>query len=127
MTEVKLTANGLELHSVDALPYPLNMAYVAMVKGLMYNADNLNALYEFATGLSAELQANLRPGIIAEGMECKFNEGTVREVAKDLYFMSTPPLPEDEQHYTQPLDSIIFKNICPKNITKRQLTAMQGK
>ena len=61
MTEVKLTANGLELRSVDALPYPLNMAYVAMVKGLMYNIDNLNALHEFATGLSVEQQEKLRP------------------------------------------------------------------
>ncbi|MBE6112002.1 MAG: hypothetical protein E7195_03125 [Peptococcaceae bacterium] len=127
MTEVKLTANGLELHSVDALPYPLNMAYVAMVKGLMYNIDHLNALHEFATGLSVEMQEKLRPGIIAEGMEGKINEGTIRDVARDLYFMSTPPLPEDEQHYTQPMDVIIFKDVCPKNITKRQMAAMQGK
>lgn len=127
MTEVKLTANGLELRSVDALPYPLNMAYVAMVKGLMYNADNLNALHEFVNGLSAEQQEKMRPGIIEQGMECPFSEGTVREVAKDMYFMSTPPLPEDEQHYTQPLDAIVFKNICPKNVTKRQMSAMQGK
>jgi hypothetical protein len=41
--------------------------------------------------------------------------------------MSTPPLPEDEQHYTQPMDVIIFKDVCPKNITKRQMAAMQGK
>lgn len=127
MPEIKLTASGMELHFVDALPYPLNMAYVALIKGLMYNADNLNALSEFVTNLSKELQDGLRASVIAEGMEAKFNEGTVREVAKDLYFMATPMLPENEQHYTQPLDAIIFKNICPKNITKRQLTAMQGK
>ena len=127
MPEIKLTASGMELHFVDALPYPLNMAYVALIKGLMYNADNLNALSEFVTNLSKELQDGLRASVIAEGMEVKFNEGTVREVAKDLYFMATPMLPENEQHYTQPLDAIIFKNICPKNITKRQLTAMQGK
>lgn len=127
MPEIKLTASGMELHFVDALPYPLNMAYVALIKGLVYNADNLNALSEFVTNLSKELQDGLRASVIAEGMEAKFNEGTVREVAKDLYFMATPMLPENEQHYTQPLDAIIFKNICPKNITKRQLTAMQGK
>lgn len=127
MPEIKLTASGMELHFVDALPYPLNMAYVALIKGLMYNADNLNALSEFVTNLSKELQDGLRASVIAEGMEAKVNEGTVREVAKDLYFMATPMLPENEQHYTQPLDAIIFKNICPKNITKRQLTAMQGK
>ena len=61
MPEVKATANGLELHFVDALPYPLNMAYVALIKGLLYNADNLNALYEFVTNLSKELQDTLAP------------------------------------------------------------------
>lgn len=127
LPEVKATASGLELHYVDALPYPLNMAYVALIKGLFYNIDNLNALYEFITNLSKELQDNLRRDVVAGGMDCKFNEGTVREVAKDLYFMSTPQLPEEEQHYTQPLDAIIFRNIVPKNVTKRQLSKMQGK
>ena len=94
---------------------------------MIYNIDNLNALYEFVINLSKELQDNLRQNIIAEGMEAKFNEGTVREVAKDLYFMATPQLPEEEQHYTQPLDAIIFKNIVPKDVTKRQLSKMQGK
>ena len=127
MPEIKLTDKGMELHFVDALPDPLNMAYVALIKGLIYNIDNLNALYEFVINLSKELQDNLRQNIIAEGMEAKFNEGTVREVAKDLYFMATPQLPEEEQHYTQPLDAIIFKNIVPKDVTKRQLSKMQGK
>lgn len=125
--EIKVTEQGMELHFVDALPYPLNMAYVALIKGLVYNADNLNALLEFIMNLSKENQDALRNSIKKEGMETKFNEGTVREVAKDLYFMSTPQLPEEEQHYTQPLDAIIFKNIYPKQVTKRQLAAMQGK
>ncbi|MFR6291295.1 MAG: glutamate-cysteine ligase family protein [Peptococcaceae bacterium] len=127
MPEVKATTRGLELHFVDALPYPLNMAYVALIKGLLYNADNMNALYEFVLNLNKELLDSLRQTVIEQGMEAKFNEGTVQEVAKDLYFMSTPQLPEEEQHYTQPLDAIIFKHICPKNVTKRQLAAMQGK
>lgn len=127
MPEIKLTEKGLELHFVDALPYPLNMAYVAVIKGLFYNIDNLNALQEFMNGLSQEVRDGLRASVVAEGTAAKISEGTVMDVAKDLYFMSTPPLPEEEQHYTQPLDAIIFKNICPKKVTKRQLAAMQNK
>lgn len=127
LPEVKITADGLELCMVDALPYPLNMAYVALVKGLFYNVDNLNALYEFIMNLSSDLQEHLRQNVAADGMAAKFNEGDVREVCKDLYFMATPQLPKGEQHYTQPLDAILFKNICPKEITRRQLAAMQGK
>ncbi len=126
MTEVRGTANGLELHFVDALPYPLNMAYVAMVKGLLYNVDNLNALQDFASGITVENRENMRPSAKASGLNAAYAEGTLREIAKDMYFMATPQLPEEEQHYTQPLDAIIFKEICPKDITKRQLKAMQG-
>ena len=127
MTEVKATASGLELHFVDALPYPLNMAYVAMIKGLLYNVDNLNALQDFAAGITAENRENLRPSAKANGLNAVYTESTLREIAKDMYFMATPQLIEEEQHYTQPLDAIIFKEICPKDVTKRQLKAMQGK
>ena len=126
LTEVRGTANGLELHFVDALPYPLNMAYVAMIKGLVYNVDNLNALQDFISAMTAENRENVRPSAKAQGLNAPYAEGTLREIAKDMYFMATPQLPEEEQHYTQPLDAIIFKEICPKDITKRQLKAMQG-
>lgn len=126
MTEVKGTANGLEVQYVDALPYPLNMAYVALMKGLIYNVDNLNALQEFITGIPVDVRENLRTIAKEQGLNAPYAEGTLREIAKDLYFMATPQLPEEEQHYTQPLDAIIFKEICPKDITKRQLKAMQG-
>ena len=126
LTEVRGTENGLELHYVDALPYPLNMAFVALVKGLIYNVDNLNALQEFATGITVENRENLRPSAKEKGLNAAYMEGTLREIAKDLYFMATPQLPEEEQHYTQPLDAIIFREICPKDVTKRQLKAMQA-
>ena len=126
MPELKATADGLEIRFVDALPYPLNMAFVGLIKGLFNNVDNMNALHEYATNLASDVREALRTGIVENGLEAKLGENIVRELVKDLYFMATPVLPEEEQHYTQPLDAIIFKSICPKNITKRQLKAMQA-
>lgn len=126
MPELKATADGLEIRFVDALPYPLNMAFVGLIKGLFNNVDNMNALHEYATNLAKEAQAALRTDIVEKGLEAPLGENIVRELVKDLYFMATPVLPDEEQHYTQPLDAIIFKSICPKNITKRQLKAMQA-
>ena len=124
MPEIKVTKEGIELHCVDALPYPLNMAYVGLVKGLIYSPDHLNALIQFVNNISTEAQSQIRNEVVEKGMETKFNESTIKELAKDLYFMATPELPENEQHYTQPLDAIIFKDVCPKEITKRQLASM---
>lgn len=124
MPEIKVTKEGIELHCVDALPYPLNMAYVGLVKGLIYSPDHLNALIQFVDNISAETQDEIRKAVVKTGMETKFNESLIKELSKDLYFMATPELPEGERHYTQPLDAIIFKNICPKEITRRQLTSV---
>lgn len=125
--EVRATANGIELRMVDALPYPLNMAYLAMVKGIFYSIDNLNAVYDMIMNISREDLQKLRLEVVEKGLDAKFTEGTLRETAKDLFFMATPQLPAEEQHYTQPLDSLVFKEICPRDVAKRQFSKiMQG-
>jgi len=123
--EVRATANGIELRMVDALPYPLNMAYLALIKGIFYSVDNLNAVYDTVMNISRADLEQQRKDAVESGINAKFTEGTFRETVKDLFFMATPQLPAEEQHYTQPLDSLVFKNICPKDVTKRQLAKMQ--
>lgn len=122
--EVRVTANGLELRMADGLPYPLNMAYVALVKGIFYSADNLNAVYDLIMNMSRDDLVKLRKDVVEKGTAAKFTEGTLLETAKDLYFMATPQLASEEQHYMQPLESLLFKNICPKDVTKRQFDKM---
>ncbi len=36
----------LEIRMPDAMPYPYNISLAALVKGIFYNAENLNAFYE---------------------------------------------------------------------------------
>lgn len=122
--EINATEEGIVLTMVDSLPYPLNMAYIALLKGSLYNADNLNAMYELAQGMTDEDIQEVRANIVKEGLDAKFGEGTVLDTIKDLFFLATPQLLPNEQHYVQPLDAVIFKNIVPKKVAQRQISSM---
>lgn len=122
--DVRATAEGIELRMTDSLPYPLNMAFVAMVKGLFYNPEQLDAAYEYAGGFKQFDIDTIKLAIVEKGMEAKYGEGAIADLVKDLLFMATPYLPQFEQHYLQPLDAVIFKGITPKKVTARQMKAM---
>lgn len=123
-SDVRVTEKGIELAMVDALPYPLCMAFVALVKGLFYNIDQLAAVYDLIQHFKQFDVDAAKINVVEKGMETKYGEGTIRDLTKDLFFMATPTLPPNEQHYIQPLDAIIFKNICPKDVAARQLKSM---
>lgn len=98
----------------DALPYPLNMAYVALWKGLLYSQDNLDALYEFVLTIKPEEVEKAKEDILKEGIQAKIGDNPLLELAKDLFFMANKELNFFEAPYLQPLEPIIFKSLLPK-------------
>ncbi|MDN5323845.1 MAG: glutamate--cysteine ligase [Clostridia bacterium] len=116
----------IEIRMADALPYPLNMAYLAFWKGLLYSQENLDALYEFTMTITQEDISKANEDIIKEGMNTKLGQGTLRDLAKDLFFMASNYINPNEAHYLQPLEAIIFKDIIPKEITKKHLMEYKG-
>ena len=124
--DVRATEQGIELRMVDSLPYPLNMAFIALVKGLFYNPEQLDAALEYAGNFKQFDIDAIKLAIVENGMEAKYGEGAIADLVKDLLFMATPFLPQFEQHYLQPLDAVIFKGITPKKVTTRQLKSMMN-
>jgi len=111
----------IEIRMADALPYPLNMAYITLWKALMYNKDNLDAIYEFTMTITGKDIAQANNDIIKEGLNARLGEGTLRDLAKDLYFMAGTNALPNEAPYLEPLEAIIFKEIVPKEVTLRHL------
>lgn len=118
--------NCIELRMVDALPYPLNLAYITLWKSLLYNQENLDALYEFTMTISQQEIEKAKEDLIEEGLEAKLGQGTLRDLAKDLFFMAGHRGNPGESHYLQPLEAVIFKEIVPKEITLRHLKELKG-
>lgn len=120
-SDLRVTEGGIEFLMVDALPYPLNMAYLALVKGIFHNKEHMDDIVDSFKDLTQLQLEQLRHDITVDGLEAKFNEGTLRDYAKDLYFMVMPTMEPVEQHYIQPLDMVLFKEATPKKVMARQL------
>ena len=111
----------LEIRTADALPYPLNLAYITFWKALLYSQENLNALYEFTMNITGEDVEKANKDVIQKGLNTQLGEGTLRELAKDLFFMAGNNITPHDAHYLQPLEVLIFKEIEPREITLRHL------
>ena len=120
-SDIKITPQGIEVSMVDSLPYPLNMAYVALLKGIFNHKEHMDDIVDSFKELTEIQLMELKRSICTEGLDAKFGEGTLLDYAKDLYFMVMPTMEPLEQHYIQPLDMVLFKGAIPKKVLARQL------
>ena len=52
---ISMDENGLTVTNVDSVPYPLNMAYVLLVRALLYNPDHITALQKMIEEMREEI------------------------------------------------------------------------
>lgn len=115
---------GMTLTNVDSVPYPLNMAYVLMMKALMYNPDHITALQQLIEEMKEENLIAAHQEILTKGLKAPMREGTAFDLIKDLFFMITLTTGPKEQHYLQPLNALLFKDITTKGVSAKQFANM---
>ena len=54
---------------MDSVPYPLNFAAVALIKGIFYDEDNLNKVYDYIKDITLEDIKTSKASIIEKGLE----------------------------------------------------------
>ncbi len=118
--------DGMTIANIDSVPFPLNMAYVLMIKALLYNPDHITALEKVLEDMKEEKLLDARQEVFVKGLEGKLGEGTVMDLIKDLFFMITLTVEPTEQHYLQPLNSLLFKDVKTKEVGARQFEAIVG-
>lgn len=122
--DLTFTDDGVALANIDSVPYPLNMAYVLMVKALLYNPDHITALDKVLEDMKDEKLLSARADALQKGLEGKLGDGTLFDLIKDLFFMIMLTVEPTEQHYLQPLNSLLFKGVHTKEVGKRQFQAI---
>lgn len=106
----------LEFRMIDALPYPMNMASTALIKGLMYSDKNLDCLEEDFKGMTyKDLEEGRRQGK-ARGINGAYLGKTYIEWATYLYDLACQALDEEEKDYLKPLKKILDQGKSPKDI-----------
>lgn len=117
---ISVTEHGITINHIDSVPYPLNMAYVLLVKALLYNPDHMTAIQKMLEQIKEDGLLASRKEWLKKGIEAKLGEGSVYDMIKDIFFMVTLSIEPVEQHYIQPLNSLVFKNVKVYDVTSRQ-------
>ncbi|MFW5988217.1 MAG: glutamate-cysteine ligase family protein, partial [bacterium] len=75
------TKKYIEIRSADALPYPYNFAYAALLKALFYNQENLNYFYQRSLEYNHQEFIEFKKEILKAAKSSK-REGLINSVFK---------------------------------------------
>jgi len=110
----------IEIRVFDSIPYPLNFAAIALWKGIFYNEDNLNEVYDYIEGINVEHINKAKIDIMDKGLDANLGEDSIYEIGKKLIAISKTGLTEDEKKYIKPLEEMINEKKTPYDITKEK-------
>ncbi|MGI6779005.1 MAG: glutamate--cysteine ligase [Acetivibrionales bacterium] len=111
----------IELRMGDALPYPYNIAYAALWKGLMYDEKNLNTLYSMAKNYDENDMQKLNGQIVEKGIHAVMDGKTVIEHFKDIMGIAVNGLDCCEKAYLSPIEDMLKQELIPRKITLDKL------
>ena len=105
----------IEIRMPDEVPYPYNFAGLALIKGLFYDEENLDRLYEIFTDMDYRSLTNLRSRTERYGLHATYKDKEIYKWALDFVDMAKRSL-EDESHYLNPLREILEEEKSPRDI-----------
>jgi len=111
------TKDHLEIRMGDSLPYPYSFAYLAFWKGLLYDEDNLNQLYDKYKDLTGGEFLGRKRRLTEQGTDAKWGENDLFSAYRDLLDLAVEGLDPEERDYLEPLSELANKGITPKQKT----------
>lgn len=114
------TKKYVEVRMMDAVPYPLNFAAIALLKGLLYDEDNLEELYVYAKDIHTEDIDKVKEEMMDQGLRAKLKDKSLLEINKYLIKLAKKGLTLEEIKYLEPLEEIIKEGKSPYEITKER-------
>lgn len=108
----------LEIRMPDELPYPYNFACLALIKGLFYDEDNLNKLYEIFEDMDYPQVTNLKSRCERYGLHAKYKDKEIYKWALDFIDLAKKAL-DDEGDFLDPLREILEEGKSPRDIYEK--------
>ncbi len=101
--------NYIEIRMADSMPRSLSMAYLAMIKGLFYDQENLMGLYELSLSYDDAAMGSLKEKVIAQGYRAPFDGGDLGSFGNRLISKAEKALEKEEKSMLAPLKECIRK------------------
>lgn len=99
----------LEIRMPDAVPYPYNISFPALLKGLFYNEENLNKLREDFKNMTYETCQKLKLDASENGLYAKYEGKTIYEWIKYFISLSKNALNDEEKSYLTCIEKLVDK------------------
>ncbi|MCK8823733.1 glutamate--cysteine ligase [Fuchsiella alkaliacetigena] len=119
--------NFIELRMMDTLPPELLWGIVAFWKGLLYDEENLQEVYELVKDWSYAEAEQVRADIIKEGLEAELRGQTFLELGRKLFEISARGLSAEELEYLADFKELITSGQNPVAVTRESLEAGNDK
>ena len=114
------TKKYMEIRMMDAVPYPLNFAAIAMWKGIIYNQENLDKVYELIKDITEEEVINVKHEMMDQGLRTKYKGKSLLDIGKWVVQLAKDGLEPNEVHYILPLEELLNEGKNPYLITKEK-------
>lgn len=99
------TKKFIEIRMCDSLPWPLNVGYVALIKSIFYNNDNLYSLWNLLGDLSYKEHVRSREEIYRKGPKAKMMGKTIEKWGQEI--LGTIEIADDLKEYIEPIIPIL--------------------
>nr|WP_282580143.1 glutamate-cysteine ligase family protein [Natroniella sulfidigena] len=97
----------IEIRMTDSIPPDLSWAMVALYKGLFYDQQNLERLYQLVEGFSLEEVLAARKNSMVDGLDAMLGDYKLIDLAAQLLEWAKVGLSDSEVDYLEPLADII--------------------
>lgn len=118
-TDVRLKTY-VEIRPADAMPVPYVIAYAALIKGLFYSDESLDALEGLFAGVTAEDIAAGKASLMRSGYDGYLYRHPASELADEVMSLAATGLPEDERAYLTPLASLVASRITLADVAEAE-------
>lgn len=116
------TKKFMEIRMMDEVPYPLNLAAAAMWKGLLYNDENLDKIYELIKDITIDEVIKAKEDMNDLGLETIYRGMTILEIGKFIVELAKSGLDDEEKDYILPLEGMLHEGKNPYLITMERET-----
>lgn len=99
----------VEIRPADAMPIPYVIAYAALVKGLFYSKENLDALDELFAGVSANDVEAAKDALMTQGYDAEVYGRPVAELCDRVMELGYRGLVESDHLFLDPLAQLVEK------------------
>ena len=108
--------NYIEIRMPDNVPYPYNMAALALIKGIFFVEETFEKVYEIFSAMTYDQAQKLKSNASRKGIFALYQNVEIYQHVLDVIDIIRPVLDREENKYLDELESMLDFGIVPRDI-----------